>query len=58
MVLPTDTLLAAVPEEGWMEECSPPGVWEGLKAGKQVLGMVSAGTAVGKDIHYQQGKLS
>lgn len=52
MVLLTDTLLAAVPEEGRMEECSPLGVWEGLKAGKHVLGMVSAGRAVGKDIHY------
>ena len=57
VVLPAGTLHAAVPEEGWKKERSPLGLWEGLKAGKQILDMVTTGSRilesrVGKEIHY------
>lgn len=46
VLLPAGTLCTAVAGEGWTEEHKPPGVWERLQAGKQISGMVSAGSHI------------
>lgn len=63
MILLAGTLCSAVPEEGWKEECSPPGLRDELKAGKQLLDTVYAAGCIlesrdGKETLYWQSKLS